>query len=146
LLGFEFGQAVTIWTARAAAALYVVSLALLLRGQSTASRLASTFGLVTYLLHVGCAFHFFYGWSHSIAYRETARQTEELFGVRWAGGLYLNYLFTLLWSADCLLLWVPSFWRSRRMIGARAVVHGFLAFMILNGTVVVWVLRARRAS
>ena len=97
----------------------------------------STAGLVTYLLHVGFAFQFFYGWSHSTAYRETARQTEELFGVHWGGGLYLNYLFTILWSADCALSWAPSF--SRRRL--RVVIHAFLAFMVLNATVVVWVLR-----
>ena len=132
----ETGQALTIWTARAAAALYVVALVFLLRRQWAASRVTSTLGLVIYLVHVGFAFQFFYGWSHSTAYRETARQTEELFGVQWGGGLYLNYLFTILWSADCALSW-----RSRSMMRARVVIHAFLAFMVLNATVVVWVLR-----
>jgi hypothetical protein len=129
--------ALTIWTARAAAALYFTGLVLVIRKQDTGSRAAFTAGLVTYLVHVGFAFHFFYDWSHSIAYRETARQTEELFGMYWGGGLYLNYLFTVLWAADCAFSRVPSFSRSR----LRVAIHAFLAFMVLNATVVVWVLR-----
>ena len=105
--------------------------------EPTSSRVASTAGLLIYLVHVGLAFHFFYDYSHSIAYRETARQTEELFGVHWGGGLYLNYLFTVLWSADCALSWLPRFSRTR----LRIVIHVFLAFMVVNATVVVWVLR-----
>ena len=130
-------MALTIWTARAAAALYVIAVVLLLRKQRIASRVVSTAGLATYLVHVGFAFQFFYGWSHSTAYRETARQTEELFGVHWGGGLYLNYVFTILWSVDCALSHVLWFSRSR----VRIVIHAFLAFMVLNATVVVWVLR-----
>ncbi len=146
MLTHETGQALTIWTARGAAGLYVIALALLLRRQWAPSRLASTLGLVTYLIHVGCAFHVFYGWSHSIAYRETSRQTQELFGISCGGGLYLNYLFTVLWSADCAFSWLPPFWKSTYKIRARIVVHGFLTFMVLNATVVVWVLRARRTG
>jgi hypothetical protein len=142
----EHGAALTIWTARAAAALYVIALVSLLRKQWATSRIASTLGVAAYGLHVVCAFHVFYGWSHSIAYRETARQTEELFGVRWGGGLYLNYLFTILWPAECTLSWIPSLSRSRRLIRARVLVHAFLSFMVVNATVVVWLLRARRAG
>jgi hypothetical protein len=142
----EHGQALTIWTARAAAALYVIALLTLLRKKWAASRMASTLGVAAYGLHVVCAFHFFYGWSHLIALRETARQTEELFGVHWGGGLYLNYLFTILWPAECAISWIPSLWSSRRITRARFMAHAFLSFMVVNATLVVWVLRARRAG
>ncbi|HYO80543.1 MAG TPA: hypothetical protein VES20_04010 [Bryobacteraceae bacterium] len=146
MFSIELGQAITIWTARLAAALYVIGLALLIRKQWTAYRRVSTVGLTTYLLHVAFAYHIFYQWSHSIAYRETARQTAELFGVGWGGGLYLNYLFTMLWSAECAASWVPLAHRNRAIIRARFVVHAFLTFMVLNATVVVWVLRSRRTT
>lgn len=135
----ETGQAATIWTARTAAALYVIALALLLGRRHVVSRRVSLAGLAMYLIHVACAFEFFYGWSHTTAYRETARQTQALFGVDWGGGLYLNYVFTLLWTGECV-----AAWRGTSLSRARAGVHAFLAFMVVNATVVVWVLRARR--
>lgn len=134
----------TIWTARSAAALYAIALALLLGRRIVASRRVSLAGLAVYLVHVACAFEFFYEWSHATAYRETARQTQELFSVNWGGGLYLNYVFTVLWAGECMAAWAPPEWQSRTLSRARAGVHAFLAFMVVNATAVVWVLRARR--
>ena len=121
----------TVWTARVAAALYVCSLVWMLRGQWSRARWASAAGLAAYLAHVWCAFAFVYGWSHAVAYRETARTAGELFGMAWGGGLWLNDLFTVVWVGE--VVW----WRPR----VRWWVHGFLVFMVLNGTVVVWVLK-----
>jgi hypothetical protein len=127
----------TVWSARIAAALYVCALALSLRGQLRLSRVVYTAGLVTFLLHVWAAFEYFYSWSHAVAYRETERQTAALFGVDWGGGIYLNYLFTAVWFADCAMWWLrPERWRPR------IAVQAFLLFMVVNGTIVVWVLRA----
>jgi hypothetical protein len=138
----DVGQAVTVWTARGAAALFAVTVVLLSRGQPPRARVASTLGLVAYLVHVWAAFTYFYGWSHEVAYRETARQTAELFGLRWGGGLYLNYLFTGVWVVECAGSWLRSW--DRRSAGVRMVVYGFMGFMVVNGTLVVWLLRAVR--
>ena len=138
------GKALTIWAARTAALLYVCWILLLFRRQNTSSRIVSTLALAAYLLHVWCAFEYLYQWSHTVAYRETARQTAELFGVSWGGGLYLNYLFTAVWIADCAWVWLsPHWWRSRAPWVATAL-HVFLAFMWVNATLVVWLLRAAR--
>jgi hypothetical protein len=138
------GQALTIWTARAAALLYVCWAVLALRRHWRHARLASTAALSVYLLHVWCAFKYFYGWSHATAYHETARQTAELFGIDWGGGLYLNYFFTAIWSVDCVFSWLrPDLWKARPA-WIRQSVHAFFAFMWLNATVVVWLLRAIR--
>ena len=111
----------------------------MLRRQWTRARLVYSAGLAAYLVHVWCAFEFVYAWSHAVAYRETARQTLELFGVDWGGGLYLNYLFTILWCIDCAMWWARADrWKVRPFVQA------FLVFMVVNGTVVVWVLRAMR--
>jgi hypothetical protein len=140
------GHLATIWTARVAAAFFVIGLMFLVRGRTHRARLICTLGLLAYLSHVWCAFTFFYGWSHAVAYRETARQTSELFGVRWGGGLYLNYLFTVVWTTACLLLWLrPRDWQHRPMV-LRAVIYGFLGFMVLNGAIVVWILSGVRAN
>jgi hypothetical protein len=105
------------------------------------ARVLWTIGLIVYLIHVVCAFTYFYDWSHEVAYRETARQTASLFGVDWGGGLYLNYLFTLVWSADCLWWWSDEASYRLRSRWSAVSTHAFLAFMFLNATIVVWVLK-----
>jgi hypothetical protein len=141
-MAMDVGQTVTVWTARAAAGVFVVAVVLLLRRDARRARIASTLGLAAYLVHVWAAFTYFYAWSHEVAYRETARQTAELFGLRWGGGLYLNYLFTGVWVVDCAGSWL-RFW-ERRSAGVRMAAYAFMSFMVVNGTIVVWLLRALR--
>ena len=31
---------------------------------------------------------------------ETARQTAEVFGINWGGGLFINYTVAILWIGD----------------------------------------------
>lgn len=140
----ELGQTATIWLARGAVALYLVALGLLFARKTMASRMFWTAGLAVYLIHVGFAFTYFYGWSHSVAFRETARQTADLFGVNWGGGIYLNYLFTAIWIADCAWWWTDFHGYARRPAAIRSAIHGFLAFMFVNASVVVWAVRAWR--
>jgi hypothetical protein len=138
------GKGLTIWSARAALLLYVCWILFVFIRQSRPARIASTLALSAYLFHVWCAFEYLYQWSHATAYRETARQTADLFGVRWGGGLYLNYLFTAVWLADCAESWLkPHRWSSRPAWVGTAL-HVFFAFMWVNATVVVWLLRAIR--
>ena len=65
----------------------------------------------------------------TISYEATARQTAELFRIRWGGGLYFNYVFTAVWAADVLWMWAkPEAYRARReeelrLAGLRAL-HG----------------------
>ena len=129
----------TRWTVRAALALYVVTLALRLAAprRRGLARAAWTAGCLLFLAHVAAAFHYFHDWSHGDAYRETARQTGEMVGTYWGGGLYLNYLFTLAWAADVAYWW----WRGSEGYAARPrwidqVLHGFMAFMAFNAVVV----------
>ena len=114
-----------LWTIRLSAALYAVSLYGLWRRLLWARPL-SALAYALYLAHICLAFDQRYAWSHAIAYAETARQTRELFGLDWGGGIYFNYLFTLLWPID--LVW----WRGPFSAG----IHAFMLFMFLNGVVV----------
>lgn len=95
-----------------------------------------TLGCACFFVHVACAFGFYHGWSHAAAYRETARQTAELTGVRWGGGLYLNYLFAAVWLADVAWCWLApaSYLRRSALIGIGG--QSFFLFMIVNGTIV----------
>ena len=133
------GDGLTRWTVRLALLLYAATLVLRLAapGKSRAARLLWTSGCLLFLVHVAAAFHFFHGWSHGDAYRETARQTGNLTGTYWGGGLYLNYLFTLAWAADAAWWWgggLEAYARRPRWIGG--ALHAFLLFMAFNATVV----------
>jgi len=129
------------WTIRAALGLYALALAGRLLGKRYPfwlgpARWAWTLGCALYLAHVGCAFQFQHGWSHAAAYRETARRTEELFGLAWGGGLYLNYLFTAVWVSDVLWWWLARTSYETRSRWLEGMLQGFLAFMAFNGAVV----------
>jgi hypothetical protein len=127
----EHGELLTRWTIRIAMALYVASLAT--RGFSPRwSRVAWTAGCGFYLAHFICAFTYFFHWSHAEAYAFTARTTAEVVGLDWGGGLYINYVFTLVWLADVCWWWTD---RPRpRWIGW--AVHLFMGFIAFNATVV----------
>ncbi|ANM30950.1 hypothetical protein ABI59_17255 [Acidobacteria bacterium Mor1] len=99
-------------------------------------RLIWTLGCAAFLAHVAASFHVFYDWSHGVALSETARQVEELFGVRSGSGLYLNYLFTLVWLVDAIAWWRWPGWPGNRARWALLAIHGFFLFMIFNATVV----------
>src|SRR5688572_8202567 len=76
------------------------------RAGLTAARWAWTVGCAFFLVHVACAFSYFHHWSHDAAYRETARQTAELTGRHWGGGIYINYVFAAAWVAVVLRTWL----------------------------------------
>src|SRR5262249_21730004 len=88
------------------------------------------------LTHVAFAFHYYHGWSHTAAYRETARQTAEVVGLDWGGGLFINYILIAAWIVDVIWWWIgPGSWRSRPKY-LTAGWHGFLIFIIFNATVI----------
>jgi hypothetical protein len=134
----EFLTRLTIWLALCAYAIGAGTL-LLARGRSrwlACARLAWTAGCAFFLAHVASAFTFYHHWSHAAAYRETAARTAALAGVRWGGGIYLNYLFALAWFADVSWWWLSpeSFARRSRVLSA--IWQGFFFFMVFNGAVV----------
>lgn len=111
--------------------------AALLRGRvAEGTRRAWTLGVVFYLVHSGAAFAGSYEWSHAVAIEETARQTLEATGFDSGMGLWLNYAFGLIWLLDAASWWILGTGRYLgRPRSIQWVVHGFMAFMILNGTV-----------
>lgn len=141
--------AVIRWTARIALLLYASALVLTLSPRFRPSydrqaRLLYTLGCVIFLAHVVAVFHFVHHWSHAAAYRETARQTAVFFhldpnrgAAHLGAGLYLNYAFTLLWTADALYWWAvgPDVYR-RRLRRLTLSLHAFLLFLAFNATVV----------
>lgn len=103
-----------------------------------------TLGGSAYLVHVALAFHFFYQWSHAVGYAETARQTHELFGMDWGGGIFFNYAFTLVWLMELAWWWLAPENHLRRPRWIGHTIRGIFIFMIFNGAVVFppWPVRA----
>lgn len=93
-------------------------------------------GLVACVVHILIAMAYRHGWSHRSAVLETARQTADVYGVAWSGGVYVNYLFVAVWLAD--LLW----WRSnpRRYFQQapwmRWALQGFYLVIVFNAAVI----------
>ena len=87
-------------------------------------------GWLMFLVHVAAAFHVAHGWSHTAAYEHTERTS----GV--GEGIFVNYLFGLMWGLDVVwLVGSPgSYARRPRWVGW--AVHGFLTFVVFNATVV----------
>jgi len=106
------------------------------QGDSMA-RLAWTIAIVGLLAHAFCAFHYYHAWSESAAYRDTARQTNQVVGLNWGGGLYVNYAVIIGWVVDVGWWWVRGVgsYRHRPWL-LTAAWHGFLIFIIFNSTVV----------
>lgn len=123
-----------LWPIRIAAILYAYALTRLLRGLP--ARQWWTAACVFYLLHVVAAFQFVYGWSHTAAVAETARQTEALFGLYWGGGVWFNYLFTALWVGDVLWWRLAVKSRATRPLWMDIWLHGYMAWMFFNGAIV----------
>jgi hypothetical protein len=101
-----------------------------------AARWLNSFACAAFLAHVAFAFHFYHAWSHSAALADTARQTAELIGWNWGGGLYLNYLFALVWLGEVVWSWAQPNGYRQRLMWLTWTVRGFFLFMIFNGAVV----------
>ena len=129
---------VTVWLALSGYAAGAACLLLRGRGRdwARAARLAWTFGCAWFLAHVLCAFAFHYEWSHAAAFAETARQTREVTGNEFGGGVFVSYSFTLLWAADVLWWWSDERGHARRPRLLTAAWHAFFFFIVFNGTVV----------
>jgi len=130
--------AATIWLALAG---YVAGAVLMLLARRRNdlrlnARLAWTIGMAFFLAHVFCAFNYYYDWSHQTAYLETERQTKEVMGSGQGNGVYVSYLFTLVWLADVVWWWVSPLSHERRPRFLTAAFHLFLLFIIFNGTVI----------
>jgi hypothetical protein len=129
---------ITVWLALAGyaigATVYLLSCGN--RSLDGVARMAWTIGCVSLFAHVAFAFHYYHSWSQASAYRETARQTAQLTGLEWGGGVFINYALLAGWLVD-VAWWHRGLdsYRNRPWWIAAAW-HGFLIFIIFNATVV----------
>jgi len=126
----------TLWSVRLACLLYAFALGAWLAGKCRLVRVTWTLGLLCYVVHMLAAFGVYHHWSHQEAYLDTARQTAEIFYIDWGGGIYFNYLFSVIWLADVVWLWMDTAGYNKRPRWIGAAIHSFMAFMFFNATVV----------
>jgi len=101
-----------------------------------AARMMWTAGVVLLWAHTLAAFHVVHGWSHQAAAAETARQTAELTGMSWSGGLFVNYAFLAVWAADAAWWWAAPDSYRRRPSAIQTALFVFFLFMFVNGAIV----------
>ena len=135
----EFLTRATIWITIVAYAAGSVLFAWA-RGRTawdSAARVVWTIAVVSLIAHFICAYQFYHDWSHDSAYRDTARQTDEVVGLNWGGGLFINYAFLTIWTIDVASWWIGGLNSYRaRPWPLVAAWHGFLIFILFNATVV----------
>lgn len=127
------------WSARLFVAFYFARLCIdaANRQDETSQRFARWFwtcGLVVFVAHVILAFHYLHRWSHAAAYEHVAKRTAELTGFASGVGLYINYLFLVLWLADTTLWWRDLRWSQRRL--PYWSVQAVFAFLMVQATAV----------
>lgn len=133
------GDDLTRGTVRLALAYYGLAAALMTRlrpdewraaGRGAVARLCWTLAWLTYLVHLGMAFHHYHGWSHAHA----VEHTRQVSGV--GEGIWVSHMFTLVWMLDVAAWWLRPAAYAARPAWVGYVLHGFMAFVIFNATVV----------
>jgi hypothetical protein len=140
LLAVDTGGSLIRNGVRLALAWYFTSVALMLYMQppdwAATTRLGRiarwcwTWAILGFVLHVGLAFHYFHHWSHAHA----VAHTREVAGI--GEGIYVTYLFLLLWAADAVDWLLRPQARAVRPAWIGRTLHAFMLFIIFNGVVV----------
>lgn len=93
-------------------------------------------GCASLLIHILLSFHFRHDWSHAAAYADTARQTAALTGWNSGGGIFVNYLFALVWMLDVGSSWSKRKSANQGSTGRIWMLRAFFLFMFLNAAVI----------
>jgi len=89
-----------------------------------------TAGCIVCVFHLVLAFHIGHAWSHQKAFDHT----KQVGGV--GEGVYVNYLFALVWTVDVIWVWISFEHYLNRPRWVRWLVHGFMGFIVFNAAVV----------
>lgn len=90
------------------------------------------FGSVMIALHILASYGIAHGWSHNAAIEATAKESEQVTGIRAGWGVYTNFVFAAVWLgySTALIVW------GRRWPGIDRAVFWFTAAIVLSATVV----------
>ncbi len=135
----EAGEHLMLWTVRASVGCYVIALWRRLFVVEQSDRVYSRFWFASWLLcvlHVVCAFHFRHHWNHDTAIQHTADMTERVVGLKWGGGLYINYVFLLCWGCSAIHGFRHQGSSTPANRWLTTGLHVFAAFMMFNATAI----------
>lgn len=132
------------------------SAANLVAARPRVARVAYTGAWLAVLAHTLLAFEERYAWSHALAARDTARETEAVFGMSTGLEIFANYAFLLAWAAELVWAWGspagylarPRFVRDASralflvMFGSGAIVFADGAWRLLGAAAVLSVVWA----
>lgn len=121
---------VTRQTARVAVLFWALAVGALLLRRRDFARAAWALGAAAFCIHVATAFDQVHGWSHAAA----VRHVEAVSG--FGPGLFVSYAFTAAWAIDAAWWLANPVGYDARPGWVDWAVHGFLAFVVFNGTVV----------
>ena len=104
---------------------------------SMAERIGWLLGAVFAGCHVLAAMHVYHQWSHQRAYQHVTEETQRLLGVELGWGIYVNYVFILVWILDATVpLLLPTEHQNAYGTRLRQPIHGFIGFIVINGAIV----------
>jgi hypothetical protein len=115
-------------TARIALLYWVIAVVIMLRAGP--ARRFWVLACAAFLIHVAVSFEFAHHWSHAAAFDHVKQASGH------GEGVFVSYLFTLVWFADALwwCAWPSSY--EKRPAWIDWSIHAFMVFIIINGTVI----------
>ena len=93
-------------------------------------------GALICAVHIVLAMRDVHGWSHAAALEATAEQTAQVYGLRWDGGIYVNYLFVAVWLADAIARVISPMSVARRSAALVWALRAFYFVIIVNAAVI----------
>ena len=93
-------------------------------------------GALTCVVHIVLAMSNVHGWHHVAAIEATAEQVNAVYGVRWGGGLYVNYVFAAVWIADAMQRVLSPAAAARRSSWLVWTLRAFYCVIIVNAAVI----------
>jgi hypothetical protein len=138
----NFETDVVAWTIRGALICMILFFATRIMSpnlKGSTLELAKSFWLIgslLSLLHAIATMAFYHQFQHSLAYQDTAHQTEQAIGVAVGFGIWLNYLFVMVWLMDALWMnGLTNGYLARHRV-FNWLTYGFLCFIAINGAIV----------
>lgn len=121
------------------ALLYAIALGLILSQRKHTTTLFKVVWAIACSLaavHAYLALSDVHQWNHQHAFDHIANETERVLGFRFGYGVYFNYLFVIVWTADVIWLWTSPESYQNRSNRLSSAFHLFLILIMVNGAVV----------
>jgi len=116
-------------TVRVSLIYWAVAVVLMMRRDPFA-RVYWSLACAAYIVHVVVSFEHVHRWSHAAAFAHVKAASG------YGEGIFVSYFFTLLWCVDALFWWVAPRRYETRPAWVCWSIHGFMLFIIINGTVI----------